>query len=82
MSIGNWATAVHTECLPDLTSVPHFLSFRKTAIYGRDLALSVDVLAFIFALPSGREVGVKSVSFLSTRPHTLTARPPFTLVRL
>jgi hypothetical protein len=45
--------------LSDLTSVLHLLSFTKTALCGRNLALSVDVLAFILALPSGSEVGVK-----------------------
>ena len=46
-----------------------------------EIALSVGVLAFILALPSGSEVRVKeSAAFFSARPQAFTARPLLTPV--
>lgn len=81
MSIGNWTQHWKWTANPFAFRAPYSLIHKEQPSMAETFALSVGVLAFILALPSGSEVRVKEgCCFFSARPQAFTARPLLTPV--
>lgn len=81
MSIGNWTQHDKWTANPFDFRAPSSLIHKEQPSMAETFALSVGVLAFILALPSGSEVRVKEgCCFFSARPQAFTARPLLTPV--
>jgi hypothetical protein len=81
MSIGNWTQHGKWTASPLDFRAPSSLIHKEQPSMAETFALSVGVLAFILALPSGSEVRVKEgCCFFSARLRAFTARPLLTPV--